>query len=423
MIVNFPYDDIYDSVEIPEENLLGVFEPTQSAKINDARNYIQNAINNPIGSERLEDMAKGCQSALIISDDNTRQTPVKIIIPILEQILRSSGINDIRILIALGTHRFMTQQEIEHKFGVDIPIRIPVIQHEYKNTDKLCDLGISPTGIHLTVNSAVQEADLVIGLGQIVPHRIAGFSGGSKIILPGICGASAIAETHWLGSLEKGENMLGFRNNPIRTEMDYAADKCRLKFIVNAVCDPQGNLVGMFAGDYIQAHREGCKLAQKVFGVVVPELADVVIADSYPKDNELWQAAKALYASDLMVKDGGVVILVSPCPEGISRSHPEILQHGYTTEKETLEDVKTGKLKSLSAAAHCLRVGRLIREKATGIMVHNGISRCDIERLGFIYAQNPQEALDAAFKLKGSNATVAVLRRGGEALPIIGGVD
>jgi len=418
--IEFPYGDAFSPVVVPDTNLLGVFEPIECVPVEDIQACVQKAIESPIGSSTLDELAKGCRSALIISDDYTRQTPVSVIIPILENILHTAGVSDIRILVALGTHRPMTEEETLIRFGQDVINRIPIIQHEYKNLERLTDLGTTETGFHLTVNSSVMETDLVIGLGQIVPHRIAGFSGGAKIILPGICGASAIAQTHWLGSLEKGEKMLGFEENPIRVEMDYAASQCKLKFIVNAVCDPQGSLVGIFAGDYVKAHREGCKLSRKVFGVKIPEKAGIVIADSFPKDIELWQAAKALYAADLMVKDGGVVIIVTPCPEGVAKSHPQILERGYTTEEETLCDVDSGKLSSLSAAAHCLRVGRLIKEKATGIMVHNGIPREDIEHLGFLYAETPQEALEMAFKITGKESTVAILRRGGEALPMLG---
>jgi len=176
----------------------------------------------------------------------------------------------------------------------------------------------------------------------------------------------------------------------------------------------------MVAGDMIQAHLAGCEIAREVFGVPVPEQADIVIADSFPKDIELWQAAKALYAADLMVKPGGVVILVSPCVEGVSRAHPLILERGYTSEDETLCEVESGQLTNLSVASHCLRVGRLIKDKATGIMVRNGIGREDQEHLGFIPADTPQEALMQAFEIAGGNAKVAVLRHGGEALPVMG---
>lgn len=416
MRISFPYNQSdFPPVEVPDRNLLGVFEPAAFDPVPDVRECVLRALEDPIGSPRIEDIARGKRRALILSDDYTRQTPVDVIIPILEQKLRSAGVEDIRILVALGTHRPMTEEEKLARFGLDICARFEIINHEYNNPEALVTLGG-----RFQVNRAVLEADLVIGLGQIAPHRIAGYSGGAKIVLPGISGAEGIARTHWIGGKEPGEKMLGFADNPVRDEMNECARLAGLQFIVNVICDPRGRLIDMVAGDFVQAHLKGCDLARDVFGVCVPEQADIVIADSYPKDIELWQAAKALYAADLMVKPGGVVILVSPCVEGVSRAHPLILERGYTTEQDILCEVDSGQLTNLSVASHCLRVGRLIKDKARGIMVKNGIPREDQIHLGFIPAQTPQEALEKAFELVGANASVAVLRHGGEALPVVG---
>lgn len=419
MKVTFPYGDMFPPVDIPDENLLGVFEPQPFAPVADIAESIQAAIDNPIGSPKVSELARGKKTALIISDDYTRQTPVSTIIPILERELRSAGIEEIKILVALGTHRPMTQEEKLERFGRDICNRFEIINHRYQDMSELIDLGTTQRGTHFLINKAVMKADLVLGLGQIAPHRIAGFSGGAKIILPGVCGAEATAHTHWIGGFEDGEQMLGFAENPVRDEMNTCAGMARLAFIVNCICDPKGNLIGMVAGDMIRAHKKGCELAREVFGVKVPGQADIVIADSFPKDIELWQAAKALYAADLMVKKGGVLILVSPCIEGVSKGHPLILDRGYKTETQTICDIDSGELTNLSVASHCLRVGRLIKDKAVGIMVKNGIQKSDQERLGFIHAQTPQEALEKAFDMIGHNATVAVLRHGGEALPVV----
>jgi len=418
--VEFPYGEQFPAVEIPDGNLVGVFEPRKWEAVADVEACIREAIERPIGSARVSELARGKMSALIISDDYTRQTPVDVIIPILESELRQAGIERIGILVALGTHRAMTEDEKLARFGRGVCSRFEIVNHAYKDLDGLVDFGTTPRGTHFLVNRALVKCDLVIGLGQIAPHRIAGFSGGAKIILPGVCGAEAIAHTHWTGGFEEGEKMLGVVDNPVREEMNACARMAGLAFIVNAICDPEGKLIGMVAGDMVEAFARGCELSRDVFGVRVPEKADIVIADSFPKNIELWQAAKALYAADLMVKPGGAVILVSPCPEGVSRAHPLILEHGYKTERETLCELESGQLTNLSVASHCLRVGRLIKDKATGIMVANGIQREDQIRLGFIPADTPQDALQKAFGITGRDATVAVLRHGGEALPVVG---
>ena len=151
----------------------------------------------------------------------------------------------------------------------------------------------------------------------------------------------------------------------------------------------------------------------------LPQEADIVVADSHPYDSDLWLAAKGIYAADLAVKEGGVVILVTPCPEGVSPSHPEVLDLGYRVFEEVDRNVREGKIKKLTVAAHLVHVGRVIKERAKGILVCPGISKEETERLGFVHAQEPQEALEIAFTLLGRNANVAVLHRGGEILPIL----
>jgi len=420
MRVTFPYGDRFGPVDIPDENLLGVFEPREFPSVDDVIACAREAIRNPIGSLTVTQLARGAKNAVIISDDYTRQTPVDAIIPILERELIDAGVETIKIIVALGTHRKMTDDEKRAKFGRDICERFEIINHEYKDLSALVDMGTTARGTRFLLNRLVAEADFVIGLGQIAPHRIAGFSGGAKIILPGVCGAEATAHTHWIGGYEDGEKMLGFAQNPVREEMNACARLAGLAFIVNAVCDPTGRLISMVAGDMVEAHLKGCETAREVFGVKVPSKADVVIVDSYPKDIELWQAAKALYAADLMVKKGGAIILVSPCDEGVSQAHPQILERGYTSEQRTLVDIESGILTNLSVASHCLRVGRLIKDKATCIMVRNGIPQADQEHLGFIPAGTPQEALHKALQIVGQGGSVAVLRHGGEALPVIG---
>ena len=126
-----------------------------------------------------------------------------------------------------------------------------------------------------------------------------------------------------------------------------------------------------------------------------------------------------IYASELAVKKGGVVVLITPCPEGISPSHPEVLELGYQTFDEVNQKVYKGMIQKLTVAAHLVHVGRVIKERARGILVCPGISKMETEKLGFLYAREPQEALEIAFSLTGCDAKVAVLQRGGEILPAI----
>ena len=143
-----------------------------------------------------------------------------------------------------------------------------------------------------------------------------------------------------------------------------------------------------------------------------------LIADGYPFDIEFWQVNKALGTAGLVVKQGGVIIIVSPCYEGVSKTHPEIMQYGYRPLKELKEIEKEGKL-DLTVLVHLIQVSRVIKEKARCILVSPGISKKDKIKLGLLHADTPQEALDMALSFKGKKSSIAVLRRAGEMLPIL----
>jgi nickel-dependent lactate racemase len=420
MRIPFPYPQI-NSVEVPDKNLFGIFSPSTANVERSEEEIIAEAFAHPIMSEPLSQTLKGCQSILIVVDDHTRHTPVQKILPRLIGELEEAGIkpDGIKILVALGTHRPMNEREINEKFGKDFSKKYPILNHEWWVPSQLANFGQTEKGTPILVNRMVKEVDLVIGIGQIVPHRVSGFSGGGNIVQPGICGEETTGRTHWLSAQFKGREILGKIENPVKEEIEQVAQRAGLRWIINTIQDGSGKLIEAVAGNPIHAYRTGAKRSFEIYQSKLPQQADIVIADSHPYDSELWLAAKGIYASELAVKEGGVVILVSPCPEGVSPSHPEVIEWGYQTFEEVKEKVDQRKIQKLTAAAHLVHVGRVIKERAKGILVCPGISKEETGRLGFLYAESPQEALEIALSLSGRDATVAVLQRGGEILPVI----
>jgi nickel-dependent lactate racemase len=420
MRVSFPYPDM-SPLEIPEKNLLGIFSPSTVSIEKSEEEIIEEALSHPVGSPPLSEILKGHKNVLIVADDYTRTTPVQIILPRLIKELKKSGIrlDGIKILIALGTHRPMSQGEIAKKFGEEISGQYPILNHSWEDPSQLIHLGETSKGTPIFVNRLAQETDFMIGIGQIVPHRVTGFSGGGNIVQPGICGEETTGKTHWLSAQFRGREILGKIENPVKDEVERVALKAGLRWIINTIQDGTGRLIDAVAGDPILSYRKGGGRSLQVYQAELSEDADIVVADSHPYDSELWLASKGIYASELAVKQGGVVILVSTCPEGISPSHPEVLEFGYQTFEIVDQWVRQGKIQKLTAAAHLVHVGRVVKERARGIMVCPGISREEKERLGFLHAQNPQEALDIAFSLLGHDARIAVLQRGGEILPVV----
>jgi nickel-dependent lactate racemase len=420
MRISFPYPEI-KSIDIPDQNLLGIFSPSTVKIERSEEEIIAEGFSHPIGSEPLSNMLEGCKNVLILVDDHTRNTPVQKVFPRLIRELEEARIkpSGIKILVALGTHRPMTEEEIVNKFGKSLSKRYPILNHSWWDPSQLTYFGETEKGTPIFVNRLVKDVDLIIGMGQIVPHRVSGFSGGGNIVQPGICGEETTGKTHWLSAQFKGREILGKIENPVKEEIERVAKKVGLKWIINTIQDGSGRLIEVVVGDPFQAYRTGAKRSLEIYQSKLPEEADVVIADSHPYDSDLWVAAKGIYAAELAVRQGGVVILVTLCREGVCPSHPEVLEWGYQTFEEIDQKVRQGVFKKLTVAAHLVHVGRVIKERAKGILVCPGISKEETERLGFLYAQKPQEALKMAFSIMGRNAKVAVLQRGGEILPFI----
>ena len=420
MRISFPYPNI-PPLDIPDRNLLGIFSPSTVKVERSEEEIISEAFSHSIGPDRLSKLLKGCKEVLIVVDDYTRTTPVQKILPRLISELEEAGVkkSGVKIMVALGTHRSMTEEEMQKKFGRDISKRYPILNHQWWDSSQLTYFGETEKGTPIFVNRMIKEVDFIIGIGQIVPHRVSGFSGGGNIIQPGICGEETTGKTHWLSAQFKGREILGKIDNPVKEEIEEVAQRVGLKWIINTIQDGSGRLIEVVTGDPIQAYRTGAKRSFEIYQSKLPQEADIVIADSHPYDSDLWLAAKGIYASELAVKQGGVVILITLCQEGVSPSHPEVLEWGYQTFEEVNEKIRQRKIQKLTAAAHLVHVGRVIKERAKGILVSTGISKEETERLGFFHAKSPQEALEIAFSLSGRDAKVAVLQRGGEILPIV----
>ncbi len=407
---------------VPDSCIREVLSPRMSAeKGKSDRETIEYSILHPIGTLSLQMMVRGRKQVLILVDDYTRLTPASIILPLLLSELKKGGIQkkQVKILVASGTHRGMNDEEKRKKCGDEIVDSIPVLDHTWYDESHMITLDPTAQGTEISLNRLLVESDFVIGLGHIVPHRVAGFSGGAKIVQPGVCGAVTTGQTHWLSAARfSGREIMGVRENPVRKEIDEVGIKAGLAFIVNTIQSGDESVHSCVSGHPVAAHRIGCGYARKVYGCEFAEFADIVVADAYPSTANMWQASKGVYSADLAMKEDGVLILVTPCPEGVAREHPEIELFGYSNPDRIEEMVDEGELHDLTIAAHILHVGRVITGKRRAILVSPGISRKIAEHIGFIPAADLQEAIDLALLLKGKDASLIVIRHGGEVMPV-----
>jgi lactate racemase len=378
---------------------------------------VVNALDSPIGSEPLATLARGKRRVVVVIDDLTRPTPASLLLPDLLAELASAGVPEVavQLLVATGTHRPMTDSEIEGKIGAAVAGRYEVVNHDYRRST-LVDLGRTPSGIPVALNAAVTKADLVVGVGNIVPHRYCGWAGGAKIIQPGVSGEATTAGTHLMITRDPGAR-LGVVENSVRREIEAVAEHAHLRFIVNTVLNRHGDIVDVVAGDPRDAFRAGVERARGVHSAEVPDVADIVLASSYPSDLNLWQAGKGLYSADVVVRDGGIIILASPCYEGVGEhdEFADLLRHDYVTLARLIDE---GSVRDRIAAAAALAVA-VVTGRAEVWLATRDVTEDEARRMQMKRFRSVEEALAEALARIGPTARVGVLHEATEIAPVI----
>jgi len=419
--VTLPYGPKSVEIRIPEKNLVGVYSPRDAAPVADIKAEIRRALASPIGALPLREQVRGRKNAVLVADDNTRLTPTDQVIPILLDECNAAGVPDpaIAVIIALGTHRPMTNEEILAKFGAETVRRVAIRNHPCKDPAALVDLETTKKGGRIRINREVVEADFKMGIGSIVPHHIPGYAGGAKIIQPGVSGEETTAYTHLL-SVRAPRSYLGVLENPVREELDAMARKVGMNTILNTVLNRHGDVVQAFFGDTAEAFRAGVEKSREVYEIPIPEAADIVLSGSHPCDLDFWQAHKTLYPSDLAVKAGGIVIVATPCYEGVSQMHCDILELTPLGAGQIRERVSAKEVRDEVGAALAIAWAQ-VKEREEVWIVSDGIRPDEAAKLGFRYFASIQKALDAALAQKGSGARVTVLTHAPDMLPRIAG--
>ncbi|WNY23282.1 Lactate racemase [Methanimicrococcus hongohii] len=316
--LSVPYGSGLLSFELPESAFLSIVLPADEGEFEvDSDALIKNALQNPVSSPRLSELASQNDKIAIIVNDITRPTPSSYLIPFVLEELAAAGVPDKNIIFyfALGLHRAHTDDEIQKLLGIEIYRRFQFVQHEV-GTFPTTSFGQTSRGTPIEIYSDIVENDLIIGIGEIGFHYYAGYSGGSKSLLPGVSSKDSVITNHKM-MIDKNA-VSGRVDSPVRQDSEEAAGIIGLDFILNVVLDSRKNVVAAFAGDYIDAHREGVKVVDSMYKICV-EPADAVIVScgGYPKDINLYQANKALDNATQAVKEGGAIIMAAECRDGI----------------------------------------------------------------------------------------------------------
>ena len=410
-----PYGKEKIPVTIPQKNLLKICLLKDVPGVEDNNKAIREALENPIDSPTILKIAQGKHNAVVICTDITRPTPDKLLIPPILDELNKGGISDknIKVIIARGQHRKMTEEEVKEKVGEEVLKRVKISQHDPDNN--LFYLGKSKRGNELWMNKDVAQADIKISTGNIVPHRYAGYGGGAKSILPGISSRETIGHNHLY--VETGEAALGkTKGNPVREEMEEAAKMIGLDMIVNTVMNVKNEIVKVVAGDPAMAHQAGVKICNDIYGVKIPEKADIILASSYPMDATFYQASKTLEAVGHIIKENSTIIMISPCYEGIgSKDFLDFL--GEKTPQDIIENIKAHKEKNVVAGVISYLIAKC-KEKAIIYLISEGIQDKDILEMGMFPARLAQSVLNEALKNYGDDAKVLVLPTASITLPL-----
>jgi nickel-dependent lactate racemase len=420
--INIHYGSQTLEIDFPNLWLGQIATPEPVTPVADVGKTVQEALNQPIGSPQLPQIIEPGQKVSIIIDDFTRKTPVAQILPFLLEELRSSGVKqkDVSIVVALGTHRAMNDVELIDKIGEEIVNEYNIVNVPSTTESEMLFLGTSSNGIPAWINRAVADADVRIGIGMITPHSDVGFSGGAKIILPGVCNNITVNSFHAAGAF-LGETQLGKVDSVIRHNLEeFVAERVPLNFIINVICTIDGEIFECVAGHPKYAHRQGVKYAKRVFGVLIQRRHAVVVANCYPYDVDLWQSTKGAFCGSLITADGGTLILVTAATEGNS-NYPLFPTFIGMDPEKLKREIQAGDLSHANLKAESIKLA-ILRKRVNLVLVSDGLSPEDAKQMGIpIYATVEKALFDAVHQLPDNKRrkSVCVVPQAGVVLPIL----
>ena len=406
------------SVQVPDENIIQILhanettdEATSEATL-DADALVRKALAEPIGSPRLREIVQPGEKVVIVTSDISRPMPTWDVMPAMLDELYAAGARreDITLIFARGSHRAQTEEERKHLAGQRAYEEIRCIDSD---PEDCVNLGTTSRGTPIDIMREVAEADRRICIGNLEYHYFAGYSGGAKAIMPGVSTWDAIQSNHSM--MVQAEAHAGnIDTNPVRLDIEEAVDMVGVDFILNVVLNEHKEIVYAVAGDLVKAHRDGCAYLDKLYTKKIPQQADIVIVSQggAPKDLNLYQTQKALDNSKHAVRDGGVIILVGSCKEGLG--NPVFEQ--WFEEAEKPQDIVDRLNAKFALGGHKASAVAQVMLRADIYMVSD--MEPDYVRSIFMtpYA-TVQEAYDAAVGKLGKDAKVIVMPYGGSTLP------
>lgn len=423
MYVRLDYGRTGLMADLPDSNLLGVLGLSPALPLPNPNAAVEAALASPLGTLPLARLAHGRRDAVIVICDITRPVPNRTLLPPILRTLETAGIpaERITILIATGTHRPNEGVELIELIGEEIAARYRVVNHDSHDRAAQRFLGVSPNGVPVRLDHTYCDADLKITVGLIEPHFMAGYSGGRKLVMPGVADFETVQRWHCPRFLESPLATNGVvEGNPVHSEALAIARMMPPDLILDVTLDEANRITGVFAGELEQAWRAGVAFAAHHVRAAAPCEADIVVTScaGAPLDATFYQAVKGMVGALPVVKQGGTIILAAECAEGIGSqlftrtlleagdlerfvahiSQPDV----FLPEEWQVEELAKVARK---AEIYCI-TGGIPRERLAECFVHP--------------AASVEEALHAAFARHGQNASVLAIPRGPYVIPYVG---
>lgn len=421
MKIELPYGKTKLSAELPSERVaamlhsrLADLEPCAPAET-----LVEQALANPIGSPPLWELARGKKRVVLLASDHTRPVPSRVIVPaMLREVRRGNPQAEITILVATGCHRGSTAAELEQKFGPELCASERILVHDCAR-DPMVDLGTLPSGAPLEVNQVAAQADLLIAEGFIEPHFFAGFSGGRKSVLPGVCSSRTVYANHCAALIGDPHARSGcLEGNPVHRDMVEGARRAGLRFIVNVACNGRKQVVAAFAGELEKAHLAGVEFLHGACRLEMEQPAGIVITGNggYPLDQNIYQAVKGMSTADIVCREGGVIIMASACADGHGGESFYRTFAGGETAGEILERIERTPMEETTPDQWQAQILARVMAKHPVVLVSDqppGLVR----RMGLIPAATLPEAVELADGILGRREQIVVIPDGVACIP------
>lgn len=414
--IDIPYGHSYINCNVANDNLKAILSMKENLtnKSRTEEDIVIESFENPIESKKLADISKGKKNAIVITNDHTRAMRSMVTLPlILKEIRKNNPEIDIKILIATGLHRPTTEEEMRSMFGDEIVDNEEIIVHDAFDDSMIVDAGVLPSGARLRINKLVMETGLLVTEGFIEPHFFAGFSGGRKSIMPGVCSYKTVVANHSYKFINNPNAKSGeLDKNPINIDLIEASRIVGVDYTLNVVLDKNKKIEAAFSGDIIKSHRVGCDYVMEQCKIE-PVKGDIVITGNggYPLDQNLYQTPKAVNTAVACSNKDAIIIMCAECSDQIGGEEFEKLML-MGTPKEIDEYLSKIDPEDTIPEQWCAQIYSKILMKHKVILVTEGIEKELVEKMNFLHSKTIDEALDIAYREKGKDASVIVIPDG-----------